>query len=130
MNINSNRDSFSETYASANDLIITTLLANASYLMCGYVCFNYSGSEGSPRIYNRIMLTLYNSTYYDTANLITRMSIGNGDINCFQNFEYLFSFCIPIFGQTKIYYSITTGTSNIGNWEYIGLKNVRFIRLT
>jgi hypothetical protein len=121
-----NKDSFDNTLWN----ITEDLSANSSYLMIGSINLNYQKDQGDSVVLKTVALNLYDENSFEANHFITTISLGQ--LTFYQNEEYTFQFSWTISGISKIYFNITTSTNNnnVGTWHYIGLSNVKFIRLS
>jgi hypothetical protein len=118
-----NRNTFSDSLL---NLITTELLKNASYLMTGFIKLNYLTGKGSRATFPNVNLNLFNDN--NILNTITNISLG--DITLSNNFAYKYPFSLTISDIDKMYFTITTETTDVGFFAYIGLSDVVFVRMS
>ena len=123
-----NRGTFDSNINTQASLITNQLLYEASYLMNGFIKFQYNGTKGDIELLTYINLNIY---YDDPPTEPPSSIISLGDISFMKNKIYTYPFSLIVSGINSMYFSIThTSGSNVGNWTYIALSNVVFSRMS
>ena len=108
-------------------LITASLLSNASYLMTGIIRLDYKQDKGDSITLVNVRLELYTAI---NTSFFTKISLGD-QLLFFKNKDYYFPFFYVVSGKTTIYYSLKQDSgSDIGIWNWIGVSNISFVRLT